>query len=321
MYQIRSLSVQVDFGQLGRVSDQIRINKQDFLRMARGPEHTLPKGVERRSLEHALYLTYTCLVDYNLRRIADDLWAASRRFFEDHPAEVYPECITEQGLTQFERIFRKYYVNIYRAPASPEKMAQRIFRAAEYFLQNTDGDPRKLLASYLKLGHQRDPNAFLEWVKKQKHQGLPNGDKVIKLWFRTMCEGDAIELGSGMWLFKRNELAGIPLPIDKNIISAGIALGLVRIVKGSFEGSFSEVKPPFHDAWLTVARKSDLLPLELDEPIWKIGRNCRRKKCDSDCFFRSVCPRTTDFMFRGEVTAPSPAWDILVWPKVLESRR
>ena len=284
--------------------------------MACGPEHILPKGVKWKSLEHSLYVTYTCLIDYNLRRIADDLWASSRKLFEDLPTQVYPEDIIRKGLGQFVEIFRKYYANIYRAPASPEKMAHRIFRAAKYLLQNANGDPRKLLKTYLISGYERNPKTFLQWLKKQKHKGLPDGDKVIKLWFRTMCEGEQIELGKGMWHFDRRELTEIPLPIDKNIISAGIALGLVKIVKGSFEGSFSDVKQPFHDVWMTVAKKSHLLPLELDEPIWKIGRNCRRKKCSMHCFFRLLCPKTTNFMFRGEISAPSSEWDVLIWPKV-----
>lgn len=316
MYWIDSFCVQIGLEQLDRISDHIRINKTDFLRMACGPEHILPKGVAWKSLEHALYVTYTCLIDYNLLRVADDLWASSRKLFEDLPTEMYPEDIVKKGLRQFAKIFRQYYANIYRAPASPEKMAHRIFRAAMYLLQNANGDPRKLLATYLNSGYKRDPKTFLKWLKSQKYQGLPNGDKVIKLWFRTMCESEKIELGNGMWGFSRDELSEIPLPVDKNIISAGIALGLVEVVDDSFEGSFSDVKEPFHDAWMSVANKSNLLPLELDEPVWKIGRNCRRKKCGSDCFFKPVCPRITNFMFRGEMSAPGPAWDILVWPAV-----
>jgi len=162
-------------------------------------------------------------------------------------------------------------------------------------------------------GYKKDPKAFLQWLKGQKTRGLPNGDKVIKLWFRTMCENEKIELGNGMWDFSRDKLSKIPLPVDKNIIGAGIALGLVEVVDGSFEGSFSDIKEPFHDAWMSVANKSDLLPLELDVPVWKIGRQCRRKKCLSNCFFENICPRVTNFMFKGEKQAPGPAWDILVW--------
>lgn len=314
MYRIGSFCVKISSEQLDRISDHIRINKTDFLYLACGPEHILPKGVERKSLEHALYVTYTCLIDYNLRRVADELWASSRKLFEDLRNEVYPEDIAKKGLGHLIKIFQKYYANIYRAPASPAKMAYRIFHAAEYLLQNVNGDPRKLLATYLNLGYKRDPKAFLQWLKGQKARGLPNGDKVIKLWFRTMCESEKIELGNGMWDFSRGELSKIPLPVDKNIISAGIALGLVEVVDGSFEGSFSKVKEPFHGAWMSIAKKSNLLPLELDEPIWKIGRQCRRKDCLTNCFFENICPHMTNFMFKGEKEAPGPAWDVLVWP-------
>jgi len=313
-YVINSLRLQIDSNQVDRVSNQIRTNKADFLSLACGPEHCLPRGVEWSSLAHSLYVTYTCLIDYNLRRVADDLWAASRRLFEDHPKDLYPHDIVKKGPKFLTEVFGKHFQGIYRAPSSPEKMAYRMFQTAQYLSSVAEGDPRKLLSVYLQSKQDRDAVRFLEWLKNQRYQGLPNGDKVIKLWFRTMCESEQIELGHGMWRFTRQELAKVPLPVDKNIISAGIALGVVRIAKGSFRGSFSDVKQPFHDAWMTVAQESQMLPLELDEPLWKIGRSCRRKRCMSDCFFSNVCPGITDFMFLGEKIAPGPEWDILVWP-------
>jgi len=69
MYLINSFCAKVDSEQLDRVSDHIRTNKTNFLRMVCGPEHILPQGVTWKSLEHALYVKYTCLIDYNLRRV------------------------------------------------------------------------------------------------------------------------------------------------------------------------------------------------------------------------------------------------------------
>ncbi len=89
---------------------------------------------------------------------------------------------------------------------------------AKYLLETVDGDPRKILDVYLNYSKIRSAKDFLNWFMDQKSNGLPNGDKVIKLWFRTMCESEEIELGNGMWNFKKHELAEIPMPIDKNII-------------------------------------------------------------------------------------------------------
>jgi hypothetical protein len=193
-------------------------------------------------------------------------------------------------------------------------MALRVYKTAKYLLQTVNGDPRKILNAYLGQGGSRNPQDFLKWLKNQKCKGLPNGDKVVKLWFGTMCEDKESELGDGMWDFKRHELSKFPIPIDKNVISAGIALGLIRVVKGYFEGSFLNVKQPFEEAWMLIAEKSQTLPLELDEPVWKTGRNCRRKKCSPNCFFKPICPRIVNFMFKGETSAPGVEWDVLIWP-------
>ena len=313
-YWINSFCVEIDGGQIDRVSRHIYFNKKDFLRLTCGPEHVLPRGVEWGSLEHALYLTYTCLIDYNLKRVADDLWSASRKLFENNLEELYPENIVKVGPERFASIFKTYFRNLYRAPTSPEKMALRVYTTAKYLLKTVNGDPRKILDLYLNSVKRRDAQDFLNWLKRQKYNGLPSGDKVIKLWFRTMCESKEIELGNGMWNFQRHELAKIPMPIDKNIISAGIALGLVKAIEGRFEGSFSDLNEPFNHAWMVVAEKSQTLPLELDEPVWKTGRNCRRKKCQPNCFFNPVCPKIINFMFKGEKTMPGKEWDVLMWP-------
>ena len=313
-FWIGSFCIEANLEQIGKVSEHILLHKKDFLRLACGPEHILPKGVRWNSLEHALYLTYTCLIDYNLKTIADDLWSASRKLFENHLEELYPKNLVKNGPERIVSIFKEHFRGIYRAPASPEKMALRVYKAARYLLETVDGDPRKILDIYLNSSKTRSAKDFLNWLKDQKYNGLPNGDKVIKLWFRTMCESEEIELGNGMWNFKRHELAEIPMPIDKNIISAGIALGLVRVVEGHFEGSFTELNEPFNYAWMLVAENTQTLPLEMDEPIWKTGRNCRRKKCQPNCFFKQVCPKITNFMFKGEKTTPGKEWDILVWP-------
>jgi hypothetical protein len=313
-YWINSLCVEINEEQVDMVSRHIYLNKKDLLLLTCGPEHVLPQGAKWGSLEHALYLTYTCLIDYNLKSVADDLWSTSRKLFEKHLEELYPENLVKRGPENFANIFKTYFKNIYRAPASPEKMALRVYKTAKYLLENVDGDPRKILDLYLNSAKKRDAQDFLIWLKNQKYKGLPNGDKVIKLWFRTMCESKELELGYGMWNFQRHELAKIPMPIDKNIISAGIALGLVNAVEGRFEGSFSELYEPFNYVWMQVSEKSQTLPLELDEPVWKTGRNCRRKKCQPDCFFKQICPKIFNFAFKGEKTAPGKEWDILIWP-------
>jgi hypothetical protein len=260
-----------------------------------GPEHILPQGVEWGSLEHALFLTYTCLIDYNLKSVADNLWSASRELFKNYLGELYPENLVKGGPERFANFFKTYFKNIYRAPSSPEKMALRVYETAKYLLENVDGDPRKILDLYLNSTKKRDAQDFLNWLKNQKYKGLPGGDKVIKLWFRTMCESKEIELGNGMWNFKRHELSEIPMPIDKNIISAGIALGLVSVTKGRFEGSFSNLNEPFNQTWMQVADKSQTLPLELDEPIWKTGRNCRRKKMPTNLLLQTNMPENNQF--------------------------
>lgn len=69
----------------------------------------LPKGVKRNSLEHALYLTYTCLIDYNLKTIADNLWTASRKLFENHLGNLYPENLVKSGPKYIIVIFKKVF--------------------------------------------------------------------------------------------------------------------------------------------------------------------------------------------------------------------
>ena len=59
------------------------------------PEDLPPKGIERGSLEHLLFITLTVSIDY--QRDAPSLWESSRTTFEDKKINYlfYPELLYE----------------------------------------------------------------------------------------------------------------------------------------------------------------------------------------------------------------------------------
>jgi len=314
--RIGTLEIKIDSERIDAISDHISSNPERLKRLLIGPEHTLPYNVEWGSYEHALFLAYTCVVDYSLQREADYLWLSSRLFFQDNLELLHPTNSASLGLSEFRRLFKKYFKGIFRAPANIDIQVQRMFSMASYLRKIPDCDPRKVYKVFAREKKDSNPNVFLRWLVDKKDDGLPGGEKVHRLWLRTMVEDQDLNFGKGMWPFTRQDLIVVPLPVDKNIISAGISLGLVKRTGGYFHDFFTFLNEVFECAWVTVAKKAGLIPFEIDEPIWKIGRYCRRKKCLYNCIFEGVCSRDRDFMFGGEVSKPGKSWDVIIWPSV-----
>ena len=155
------------------------------------PEDILPRGVERGSLDHLLFITFTTSIDY--MRDANSLWDVSRKTFED-PNTRYLYQPSELIRKSLNQIIADMQVHKLSKKINQDAITWRTIGITLY--QKWGGDPRKFLESCvwdnLVILKRLEDDSHLEAGKRTPDFPFLKGPKISSLWIRMLRDNIGI---------------------------------------------------------------------------------------------------------------------------------
>jgi hypothetical protein len=254
------------------------------------PEDLTPRGVERGSLAHILFLTLTVSIDYQRDAVA--LWRSSRQSFEDTATRYLfdPQSLHEASPRQITADMQ-----IHKLSKKPKKDAHIWRTVGVTFFKKWDGDPRNFLQSC-----NWDSLAILERLKNDNHaynkrlvSDYPylRGPKIGPLWLRMLRDNAGIE--------QLKNLDKVPIPVDIHVARATLATGVIRgKTQGSLNNLFEDIRMVWAESVKGLNTKErPMIALDMDEPLWhlsKYGCTYRNKETgvcpvSGQCEARDLC--------------------------------
>ena len=259
------------------------------------PENIIPKGIEKGSVEHILFLTLTVSIDY--MRDADQLWCSARKTYEDPntnylfvPREVYK--IKDSSMNKIKEDMKKHNLS-----KRSEKDAEIWVRLSTTFYEKWKGDPYNLFKNF-----NWDAERIIEELTEFKYDyPYLRGLKIAPLWLRMLRDIAGLE--------NLKNLEKIPIPVDVHIARASNFLG---VIKNDDDSILKDDKLPkcygnIRDAWsksvegLNINGKK-IIALDMDEPLWLLSRyGCSKideensKKLCSECVVKDLCRKVKNY--------------------------
>ncbi|MFN3740306.1 MAG: hypothetical protein ACK4TF_06500 [Thermodesulfovibrionales bacterium] len=233
------------------------------------PEAKPPEGVEIGSREHLLFLTLTVSIDY--MRDADQLWNAARATFNDPETcfLFFPERVVDE---KFEVI--RNNLQIHQLALRPERDAKRWHTIAKTLHEYYHDSPLCFIESY---GYDAPciQNKLRDYANL--FPGL-SGDKISSLWLRILYRCANIPL---------NNLKKISIPVDTHIFRATIN---TKVITGIEDTLKEFLKPYVRLAWDLSLQNADIMPLDIDEPLWHLSRKGCSEAKNNYCPRLNSCP-------------------------------
>ncbi len=254
------------------------------------PENTIPKGVEKGSLEHMMFITLTISIDY--QRDALSLWGSSRKTFGDPDTKYLfdPQSLNETSVEKVVKDMQKY------------KLSRKVKKDADIWrtiglsiYEKWGGDPFNFLQDC-----RWDALTILERLKNDTHlyngrqiSDYPylRGEKIGPLWLRVLRDNLDIS--------HIKNLDKVPIPVDIHIARATLALG---VVKGHIKCRLNDLFECIREAWFggvkgLNANNRPMIALDLDKPLWYLSKyGCKKRDKTSgycpvsyDCVMKEFC--------------------------------
>jgi len=238
------------------------------------PEYVLPRNLKEGSREHALYLTYVISIDYMTD--AEKLWEKSRGAYELYPERFTPEVILKFSPRTVETFVKKLGARFY------SNAAKTWIKISKVLVDKYDGDPRNITPEPLEIA-----------ALKKRLQDFPylKGNKLSNFYLRAMGETG---------LFKVKNLDELDIPVDKQVARFTLYTGVLKLLSKQFIGCPQEspLRELIEEAWRNAAKKLDIAPWKLDEPIWTIGSKlCSKRKCGK-CPVEDLCDKVKRITFK-----------------------
>lgn len=259
------------------------------------PEDITPNSVERGSLNHIFFITFTVSIDY--QRDALSLWESSRKTFDD-PETRYlfdPKLLHE---TPFRKIVED--MQKYKLSKKPQRDANIWRRVGVTFYEKWGGDPRNFFQAC-----NWDSLLILRRLWNDKHirsgrqvSDYPylRGPKIGPLWLRMLRDNVGIT--------QLINLENVPIPVDRHIARATLTTGVVR---GEFSGRLDELFEYIREAWFESVEglwinNRAMIALDVDEPLWHLSKyGCKnRDKTTGHCSLFNRC-EVREFCIKGKV--------------------
>lgn len=213
------------------------------------PEYNLPPGMKRGSEDQLRYITLTVSFDY--MRDAEVLWKQSFNSWIDEKTRwiFNPKKVVENGKEELIKVLKE--INDQRPNKDGliwfticKKLKDYNFQIFN-LIESLDLDAIKI-------------NNYLEENKKS----FPylNGYKIKPLWLRIIDETVGIRLKG---------IKEIPIPID--VHTARMTLKIVFGEK--FSGKIDKkLRKRTQNIWKEILKDEEIYPLQLDEPLWLLGK-------------------------------------------------
>ena len=260
------------------------------------PEDEPPKGVEKGSVDHALFITLTVAIDY--MRDANQLWDAARETFEDHETRwlFEPEKVSNAGYDEVTKAMAKH--GLMKRPNNDARIWKTI---SETLARDWNGNPIEILKKCdhdaLKILSLLRNSYHYERGKRVHDFPFLRGEKIGPLWLRMLRDNVGIK---GMKNLDRL------MPVDVHIARATLMTGVLR---GNYSGTLDQLKPRIRDAWIESVKGLEvdgrkLIAMDLDEPLWHLSKyGCSLKKGEI-CPKKPLCP-VSEFCVDGLVKITS----------------
>ena len=249
-------------------------NRKGFFEEYSMPEYVLPRNLKQGSREHALFLTYVISIDYMTD--AEKLWKKSRGAYELYPERFSPEVILKFSPRTVETFVKKLGARFC------SNAAKTWIKISKLLADEYDGDPRNITEEPLET----------EEIKRRL-QDFPylRGNKLSNFYIRAMGETG---------LFKVKNLDELDIPVDKQVARFTIYTGVLKLLSKQFVGCAQDepLRSLIEEAWRDAAKKLDVAPWKLDEPIWTIGSKlCSKRRCGK-CPIKDLCDKTKGITFK-----------------------
>ncbi len=248
----------------------------------------LPAGLEKGTDVHLLFLTMT-LLTLDCRRDSWEQWMASKKTFED-PETNYifnPRQLMDKNIKVVSKHLEKH------------DFSRRSLRDAKYLKQIAISCHRFFDSCLHSLLDECDYHGqkILNLLRSNRYRrGFPSlkSRKLAPLWLLTLYQQGGVPIEG---------LEEFPLGVDINIVRATLNSGAVS---GSFEGKLHELKELVGELWSNVCNNSDYILLQLNEPLWHLGRygcRCRDSNCctkEEECPLEESCVSQVDISLNHE---------------------
>lgn len=259
------------------------------------PEDIAPRDVIKGSLEHILFITQTVSIDY--QRDADLLWASARKTYED-PETRYlfnPQSLHETPVNKIVQDMQKYKLS-----KKPRKDAMIWRTVGVTFYKKWHGDPLQFLEdckwdapSILK---RLSTDTYLMGGRQVSDYPYLRGPKIGSLWVRMLRDN--------IGLTQIQNLDKVPIPVDRHIARATLALGVVR---SQYKGSMDSIFQIIRRAWFESVEGLSIdgrpmIALDVDEPLWHLSKyGCtNRDKLIGDCPVYDRC-EVKEYCVKGKI--------------------
>lgn len=235
------------------------------------PEDELPEGVVRGSREHLLFLTLTVSIDY--MRDADQLWDAARATFNDPETRFlfFPEEVVQKDFQLIINAGQNY--NLFKRPSKDAERWIKICKTLHDYYQN----------SPLNFIEDCDFDALCIQNRLRNYAALfpgLSGDKISPLWLRVVWKIGGIRL---------TNLKKISIPVDAHIRRATIKTQVITNHEDIPKNKLDLLDYYVRLAWDLSLQNTEIMPLEIDEPLWHLSKyGC--SKAQKSCPNFDKCP-------------------------------
>ena len=234
------------------------------------PESLPPKGVDRGSYEHVLFITMTVAIDY--MRDAPELWQSSRETYGD-PETNWVFVPTEVGRRSRDELVLA--LQKHKLSRKPRRDALEIWHViADTLERGFSSDPRKLLENC-----NFDAKKVMATIKSRKRE-FPylSGTKILPLWLRMLKDEADLQMSN---------MDQMPIPIDVHIARATICTGALM---GKYDASISSAWNLIDRVWEEASKGTGIYRLQFDEPLWNLSKYVCSLRSPEKCNMRDQCP-------------------------------
>jgi endonuclease III len=204
------------------------------------------------------------------------LWKKSRGAYELYPERFNPKEILKVSPRTVETFVKRLGARFY------SNAAKTWIKVSKLLVDKYGGDPRNIT---------REPLEIADIKKRLQEFPYLRGSKLSNFYLRAMGETG---------LFKIKDLNELDIPVDKQVARFTMYTGVVKLLSELFQGCVHE--PPLRglieEAWRNAAKKLNVPPWKLDEPIWTVGSKlCSGRKCGK-CPVKDLCDKTKGIVFK-----------------------
>jgi len=229
------------------------------------PEYAVLDELALDDRELALFLTFTCVTNHIHDGTKESkqtdgptgLWQICGNLWEQHHWIFFPEeLVEEEKKDDLKALFGSIEIMDHRDQ-------EWWYRTAKTLSKHWEGDPQQLLANPqpdAKSSQGRYDAPSIERALNDYDFPALSGRKIRPLWLRLMHE-EVHEL---------NRIEAISIPVDFHIV------GITNRLSGGdaeFDRFNEDHKETLRQFWQLVCRRTDLIPVELDKPLWLLHKH------------------------------------------------